>query len=272
MTANAAQSISKEAGFSRCRAKYIRQPDGSLKLACIQHFSLPIFNPLELESATAKREEDFFRIKPENLTEAQKEFFAKENARRSVRRAKVSCMDMILCNPELDTFATFTFSPEKVTSRADYNELYEVLRVWLSNRVTRRGLKYVITPEHHKDGENIHFHAIMNHEALQLAKARTWRSNNQCYNITDWKHGFSTAFIISGEDAQTKVAKYIFKYMGKQMGQKIGGKYYLHGGKMVSPVYLYGDTVAEFLNGEIATYQREIRVSENQVYTEVDFI
>lgn len=143
---------------------------------------------------------------------------------RATRRARKNAFDMIMCNHDLDTFATFTYSPDAVDDKASYDECYKYLNTWLSNRVQRRGLMYVCVPERTKRGD-IHFHAIMNSSALNLEAAyspKTGRQlthhGNPLYNVTDWKRGFTSAELIhqraDGENEREAVSKYIFKYMG----------------------------------------------------------
>lgn len=265
--------ISNTARKYNARAKYIPQSDGSLRLVQIQSFSCPIFNPLGLE--------------PFEDEEGEREAFATSEAekiKRAARRAKIGAFDKILCNPDLDCFATFTYSPDAVEERGSYAACYDELRPWLSNRVQRRGLKYVIVPERHKKG-GIHFHAVMNAAALKLERARSAKTGralahkgNPLYNITDWKAGFTSAELIRGADEdRVKVAKYIFKYMGKQQvgayGEeaKIGGRYFLSGGDLRLPVFDYGDAPEAFAHGE-ATYERKIETPGGGVFRELSFL
>lgn len=201
------------------------------------------------------------------------------NVERASRRAKIAAFDKILCNPDLDTFATFTYAPEFVTDKADWDDCYGYLKNWLSNRVQRQGLKYVIVPERHKSGA-IHFHGILNSAALHLERAvspRTGRplshAGNPLFNLTDWKGGFTSAEIIKGgREDRAKVAKYIFKYMGKQTGQKIGGRYMLSGGDLKQPVYVYEDSVDFFLGSQAPVYERTVDLGSNRQYMEYSFI
>lgn len=257
------------------KAKYIPQPDGTLKLAMIQSFNRPVFNPDQIEIEKDVHKED---------VEIYGKSTAEEKIRRATRRAKLAAFDKILCNPDLNTFATFTLDPERVVDACSYEECYEVLRRWLSNRVQRKALKYVIVPERHKKG-GLHFHAIMNQNALQLERAhsaKTGRALSHCgnplYNVTDWKHGFTSAEIINDSALdREKVAKYIFKYMGKQQvgsyaeEAKIGGRYFLSGGDFVLPVYDYAEAPEAF-NPPEPVYTREIETPGGGVYREFSFI
>lgn len=257
------------------RAKYIPTPEG-LKLALVQSFSVPTFRPSGWESQTEKKpgvrldeEAELDELSEPNLADVE----------RATRRAKINAFDIIMCNPCLDTFATFTYKPDDELDKSSYEDCYKKLGVWLSNRVQRRGLMYVIVPERHKSGD-IHFHGIMNSSALSLDRAyspkgRPLSANGKpLFNLQDWKLGFSTAQIIGGAESDREaVAKYVFKYMGKQTGQKIGGRYCLIGGQnIVRPHYEYGDSVEEFISGATAKYDREVKVGENLEYREYSFI
>lgn len=262
------------------RAKYFRQPDGGLKLAQIQQLGLPAFclPGYELlddyfdDAAAIPAPED---VPPEADTPASDSLYLL----RALRRAKIAAFDKICANPDLDTFATFTLSPDAVGDRASWDDCYKRLRDWLTHRVQRRGLKYVIAPERHKAG-GIHFHAIMNAAALRLSPAISPKTGQPLtnhgaplYNVTDWKFGFTSAERIQSADTDREhVAKYIFKYMGKQgITGKIGGRYLLTGGALALPYYAYGDNPAEFMPDTAATYSREVE-HDGGIYREWSYI
>lgn len=255
------------------RAKYIPDQNGNMILAMVQGFSYPVFNPDGSDPDEDTRSERF-RIRREEGEEP-----AAADIERATRRAKINAFDKILCNHDLDTFATFTYDPQKIGNTASWEDCYEHLRVWLSNRVSRKGLKYVIVPERHIKG-GIHFHGILNSSALKMERAHSAKTGRALtingrplYNIADWKYGYSTAEIIScGEHDRTKVAKYIFKYMGKQGGQKIGGRYLLTGGELVEPVYVYDQSVDTFITSAPPAYSREVDLGEGKKYYEFSYI
>ena len=246
------------------RAKFYRTPDGECKLAKVQCMSLPIFKEAWFEpcgydearfNALFDEAEEALAEPSENECDSASESDKKHNAWRNLHRAKLNAFDKILCNPDLDTFVTFTISPDAVNDRTSWEDVYKRIRMWLSNRVTREGLKYVICPERHKAG-GIHFHAIMNSSALKLIPATNAKTGEPLthngaplYNIADWSLGFTSAERIQSATLdREKVAKYIFKYMGKQGTQgKIGGRYALIGGQLASPIYFYGEDPREFL-------------------------
>ena len=256
-----------------CRAKYT--PDG--RLLSTEWASRPIFTHdsdvegILFEDASAKKSGG------STVAELIGDYCDPEdNARRAINRAKVRAFDLIMCNPDLLAFSTLTCASDKV-DRTDYNAVYKYLKVWLSNLVSRAGLRYILCPEYHKDGESIHFHMISNVESLRAVPALTpsgnirTRGGKPVFNIPLWKLGFSTMQIIDRSDPREAVAKYIFKYMGKASGAKIGGRYFLHGGKMAEPYYLYADELCHF-GEDVPKWSQEVRPCANLTYTKHYFV
>lgn len=261
------------------RAKYYVL-NGIAVLASVQKFSVPKFKEAGWEQCRDK-EELFTRLEYAADTaenEASTEPLLAD-IKRATRRAKIMAFDFIMANPDLDTFVTFTYAPEKVSDKSSYEDCYQVLKNWLSNRVQRNDLKYVLVPERTKVGD-IHFHAIMNSSALQLTRAlspkgiKLHHNGKPLYNVTDWSAGFTSAEIIGNADGdRIAVSKYIFKYMGKQMGQKIGGRYVLTGGKLARPLYAYGESETEFFEMGDEKYSRENVISCAELtYQEWNFL
>lgn len=258
------------------RAKYYPQADGTLRLASVQSFTIPKFREEGWESREKRT-----NVRNSSNEEDAEIIGAESDIARATRRAKKNAFDVIMCNPDLDLFGTFTYSPERVSDKASYDECYKYLNTWLSNRVQRNGLKYVCVPERTKAGD-IHFHAIMNSSALKLDRAISPKSGRvlthhgkPLYNIADWGRGFTSAEMItrasSEDDERAMVAKYIFKYMGKQAGQKIGGRYVLIGGDVAKPLYKYGESPQEFFGDTPAVYTNSVNLGDFS-YAEWDFI
>ena len=172
-----------------------------------------------------------------------------------MRRAAGRVRDLALCN-DFRWFVTLTLDPAKI-DRHDMEALTHVLNRWSDNRVRRKGLRYILVPERHKDGA-IHLHGFFN-DALPLVdsgtvslpggKPRKPRSRKQreewlsaggkiVYNIPDWSLGFSMALQLTG-DYHAAVA-YVCKYVRKQQ-EKIGGRWYYSGGKLQEPEVSYLD-------------------------------
>lgn len=274
--------LSENALLSNARATYYPMPDGSLKLARVQVFSSPRFRPDGWEAVNG---EGVKPTAPDICPTADEGSEPRDRTAadllRAVRRARRNAFDLIMCNGDLDAFATLTYSPEKVDDKTDYAECYKYLRGWLSNGVQRRDLKYLCVPELTKAGD-IHFHAITNAAALKLDAARSPKSGrllkhhgDQVYNLKDWHAGFSTAQLIrrrnDDDDPRLAVSKYIFKYMGKNLGAKVGGRYVLTGGKLAHPLYAYGDGVEQFATAaESDGYSLEL--PDGGKYWEFDFL
>ena len=281
--------------FAPVRATFIPTPEG-LKLCRISEFSSRKFLKdgwevvKEIQHSCIRDEapDEVFAYIPEDYLLGTETAIAKDiddetakiyhaiNLKRAQRRARLRALDLILCNPQLDTFCTFTYAPNDHLDRVSYDECYSVLKPWLSNRVTRRGLSYVCATEKQKKG-GIHFHMLANSDALNLEPAHSpytgrplYHGSKPLFNVSDWKYGFTSAENVSGEDASTKVAKYIFKYMSKNETM-IGGRYFLHGGKLAQPVYCYGESVDEFINGE-PTYEKNVNIGEHITYRELSFM
>lgn len=163
---------------------------------------------------------------------------------QSRRRAYKKVFDYAACNEDVfDLFVTLTLDKQMV-DRYDIEKIYPKLKVFLDNRVQRKGLAYILVPELHKDGA-IHFHGLINSSAVRLKDSgkRYWKRNTpsygqHIYNVTDWKLGFTTAVKLSGD--YEDICKYITKYVLKQSdGGMIGGRYYYHGGELKEPRYEY---------------------------------
>ena len=282
-------------GFAPVRATFIPTHDG-LKLCRVSAFSSRKFlkpgwevcKEIQEACVSAEAPDEIFSYIPDDYLQGIEATMSKDiddetakryhaiNLRRAQRRARLHALDLIMCNSQLDTFCTFTYAPSDNLDRVSYDECYSVLKPWLSNRVTRRGLSYVCATEKQKKG-GIHFHMLANSEALKLEAAHSpytgkplMHGSKPLFNVSDWKHGFSSAESVSGEDASTKVAKYIFKYMAKN-DTMIGGRYFLHGGKLAEPVYCYGESVDEFVNGE-PTFEKNVNIGDHITYRELSFM
>lgn len=268
-TGNILSAVSDRSLHYHGRAKYAIKKDGSKVLLSTEFASHPIFvrsGFVRVEDKDGKPNifEDF-----EQYSEKSAQDIARYKA-RALGRAKVKAFDFIMCNEDLNAFVTLTFDKNCV-DRTNYDDIYDILKNWLSNRVQRRDLKYIIAPEYHHDGEAIHLHAICNEAALRYDRAHSpngyplRRKGKPIYNLSDWSYGFSTMQLIEKDDPREAVAKYIFKYMGKQAGALIGGRYFLHGGNLEKPYYEYTDDIS-YITDEIPKYSVNMQVTENLIY------
>ena len=173
---------------------------------------------------------------------------------RSSARARARVKDYALSTLSLDLFVTLTLDKDKV-DRYDLPSFMKPFKNWLDNSVRRKGLIYILVPEHHKDGA-VHFHGLINSGAFNLVDSGTfsfsdfkkprkprserqrldWLSKpddfHQVWNIPEWKFGFTTGIFLYGERAAA--VSYVLKYIGKEC-DKIGGRYYYSGGALQLP-------------------------------------
>ena len=263
--------MSENLALAKARAKYV--PDyenGGLRIASICEFSRPVFNPDQLVPCADPC--DYFPDPDPERSTALTEEERQANIRRACRRAQINVFDIAICN-KFDLFSTLTFAPDKV-DRESYDETYHALKVWLSNRVQRKGLKYVAVPEYHPTSKTaIHFHMLSNSYPVDLVDSGHWRHEQKVYNIPSWQQGFSTAQYISGDKAIDFCSKYISAYMTKSGGQKIGGRYYLSGGQLVRPTYVYGDSIEELLPAAHLVPKFERNISQDWgTFKEISYI
>lgn len=250
-----------------CNQRVKLYPDGcgGYTVGQILTYNKAIFTPDGWENCSPKQHQ----IKPETeavfspdaVFDSNSIQIENPSSDRAFRRARNNCYDYIMCNHDLDMFVTLTFSSVNV-ERTNYEDIYAKLRNYLDNRVKRNGLKYVLIPEYHKDGESIHFHGLMNEDALSLVRTEHKRKGKRVYNIADFTLGFTTAIRITGADSRRAVSRYCFKYMTKSMTDGlVGGRYYLHGGKLIQPVYKYNKV--DFEKWNVGNDFHEIKVGKH---------
>ncbi len=252
--------LRKEECLFNCREKICVNNLGEVISREVMYSKYPVFNPNHVELHNGQRiraKEEWERCLDEMYDKKRYVSEFKENPiEKSKKRAKKKLIDYILCN-NFDLFATITINPEKLDSK-NYSELMKKLKSFLDNRVRRNGLIYVGVPELHKNG-GIHFHFLMNSEAVELVDSGTVKCDGKkkpikvatadrqnipldnrktVYNIPSWKFGFTTA--IMTDDNVQAVANYIGKYITKGT-DKVGGRWYYSGGKLCKPIYNYSN-------------------------------
>lgn len=214
-------------------------PDGSEKTVICNY---PIFKESGFECV----------YKPKNYSSGSHYNMDSVPRSDSLKRSKESVFDLVKIN-SFDLFVTLTLDPKKIADRYDPKLVSKKLNKWLYNCVQRKGLNYVLLPEHHKDGA-IHMHMLCTCEKFKLVDSGlTDASGRTIYNIKDWRLGFSTAIYITGDIENT--AKYVTKYITKD-SQKIFGKFYYSGGKNLVrnvPVVLSDSEWSDY--DGLATYQ-----------------
>lgn len=169
---------------------------------------------------------------------------------RSMRRARAKLRRLALAN-EFEWFVTLTLSPDEV-DRYDAAAIMKKVNRWLDNMVRRKGLRYVLVPERHKDGA-FHFHGFFAGEGLEaVPSGHSDSQGHPIFNLPQWGYGFTAAIRLYGTYSQA--VGYVTKYIGKQDGERPMGRWYYSGGNLMEPqrdymVMEYRD-VAEQFHGE----------------------
>ena len=232
-------------GAAKKNALIRAYPDGTFRVTC---FSRPTYTANGLERSD-KEEAAERRQKLKALHGgAEKSDTPREDRERSdnEHRARNAIFDIAACN-DWQYFVTLTLDAEQI-DRYDPAQIVRPVVKWFDNMVQRRGLRYLIVPEHHRDGA-IHFHGLIAGDDLRLSDSGTVKvpgrkkpvkratakrnkvpedQQHTVYNWDDFKLGFSTAIAIYGE--RGTLAKYMTKYITKDLG-KIFGHRYFAGGK-----------------------------------------
>lgn len=147
--------------------------------------------------------------------------------RRSISRAKRKIYDIAALNP-FQYFVTFTLDGTKI-DRQSSEEVGQKLKIFLSNKVRRNEMTYIVVPEYHKDGKSIHLHGLVSGHFRLTDSSHKTKDSKIIYNMDDWTYGFSTCVELSGD--REAVARYIAKYVTKDT-RKILGNFYYAGGNI----------------------------------------
>lgn len=183
--------------------------------------------PIDPEESYAALER--FAIQTEDTWEEEQRQRTAAARARAQRRARVAVRDLGLCN-DWSYFVTLTLDKRRV-NRYDPAEVLRKLNRWLDNNVRRKGLAYVLVPEHHKDGA-IHFHGFFNAALVAVDSGHRDQGGHTVYNLPEWGWGYSTAIRLYGDKAAA--VGYCCKYIAKQQ-DKIGGRWYYSGGCLQRP-------------------------------------
>lgn len=167
--------------------------------------------------------------------ERDKAAAAAEDLERSMRRARAKVRRLALAN-DFRWFVTLTLDPARI-ERYDAGEVVKKLSQWCNNQVKRKGLRYVLVPERHKDGA-LHFHGFFNDALEAKASGHRGKGGRMIYNFPGWTLGFSAAIKVYGDYAGA--VAYVCKYIGKQ-GDKPAGRWYYSGGDLAEPEVTFAD-------------------------------
>jgi hypothetical protein len=158
-----------------------------------------------------------------------------EDQERSMRRARARVRRLALAN-NFRWFVTLTLDQQRV-DRYDPAEVVRKLNQWASNQVKRKGLRYILVPERHKDGA-LHFHGFFSDALGATDSGHKDKAGRPIYNLPGWTLGFTAAIEVYGDYAGA--VAYVCKYIGKQ-GEKPAGRWYYSGGALAEPEAIYAD-------------------------------
>jgi len=186
----------------------------------------------------------------------------------NTKRAIEKIFDIAMLN-EWSHFVTWTLDKDKI-DRYDPGAVANKVKQKLGDMVKRENTRYLLIPEHHKDGA-IHMHGLFAGD-YKLKHSRTWNVPGQkkpvaarrlqqlglskdspgvlpVYNMPGWPWGFSTAIPTYGERMHTAI--YMTKYITKDV-KKIFGNFYYAGGKLdrEAPVTVY-DVPFDSVDGKV---------------------
>ncbi len=142
----------------------------------------------------------------------------------NMKRAKERIFDIAMCN-QFDYFVTWTLDAEKI-NRYNPDEVAKKLKAFLNHKVVRNNARYLVIPEHHKDGA-IHMHGLLSGDFEMVDSGHRLPDGRTVYNMPQWSLGFSTALPLDGQ--KERVSRYITKYVTKDF-KKIFGSFYYAGG------------------------------------------
>ena len=179
------------------------------------------------------------------------------DALRSIRRAKAQLRRLALAN-EFTHFVTLTLDKDKI-DRYDPVIIAKKLNNWTKNMVKRRGLRYILVPELHKDGA-IHFHGFVAGDSLRMELATVVWDDRPVYNFADWPFGYSTAQELYGD--YLAAVTYCTKYINKQQTGRIMGRWYYSGGNLAEPEKTLTDLDMDTIEGfEVDTPAGRIKIA-----------
>lgn len=151
-------------------------------------------------------------------------FMKEAKEKRANRHASSTIFDIVMCN-QFTHFTTFTFDPKRNKKADDISVCKLIMHRWLESQRKKYGkFDYLIVAERQKNG-NLHFHGLFADFKGVLTDSGVRHGGRPVYNLTGWRHGFSTAKLIDqNPDSRIKVAGYMKKYISKDFVRFAGGK------------------------------------------------
>lgn len=194
--------------------------------------------------------------------------------RVSVSRTKNTIYN-IARSEKWEWFITLTFDRKK-TDAKDYDAVTGRLQVFLNNLQKRScpGLKYLIVPEFHGDGEHYHFHGLLSCcGGLKFRySGHDTKDGEPVFNITNWTWGFTTATRVTDT---RRASSYVTKYITKESQVSLKGRHRYYCSRNITRVGPEFYTVDEkdFLEtyaGEIAYASSASALYQNVNYYELN--
>jgi hypothetical protein len=140
---------------------------------------------------------------------------------RSERRAYTAIKDIALSN-SFELFATFTFKDD----RDNHESCKQRMNGWLKRqRKQDKSFQYIVVPELHKDGQSLHFHALITGYKGKLIRAINPNTNKplikgrrKVYDFPSYTSGHSEVYQIGETEVdRIKSGFYLLKYVKKDM-------------------------------------------------------
>ena len=173
-------------------AKILEYPDGSYDIISADHRVFGFKHSGNAASGNQKSTKKADRQVQEESPKQPKE----TDVERARRRARANVRHLALAN-NFKWFVTLTIDPAKIDSY-DAAAVTRRLNQWLSNKVRRNGLKYVLVPEKHKSGR-IHYHGFFNDALPAVYSNHDDQNGHPIYNLPSWIYGFTTAIELYGK-------------------------------------------------------------------------
>lgn len=183
----------------------------------------------------------------------------------NMQRARAIVWDLARANT-FEYWLTLTFSEEHIENRYDYKCCSEAMKKFTKFLGTYH-CRWLLVPDQHEDGA-IHFHGLIA-GPLKLTRAMNPHTGKPlfdnhgrpCYNIDNYKFGFTSAVPLDGSDA---VIGYLTSYYTKNRKMIVpkGCKRYWASRNLVRPEVSYGDQdMMTFLRTRFvgAEYTKSIR-------------
>ncbi len=182
---------------------------------------------------------------------------------KSKLRTRRVIRDYVMCN-DFDWFITFTFDPKKV-NRYDVTTTSLRMMAWLRRQYAKNAnFKYILVPEHHKDGA-IHFHGLISNPPFHLKQSHVVRNGRRVYNIPLYRYGFTDAEQLDPKDKE-KAVNYISKYITKDMVVMPNKRRYWCSRNLHKPASYYNELYGSNLEGRVLPSKLKHETDYNRIY------